>query len=402
MKKFAVFLLMILISFIILISFCKAQDRQITATGEAEIQGSNTMGARQQALTVAYRRAVEKGIGTYIKSQTIVENMQLISDNIYSNAQGYIKDQEIIEEGQRPDSKTYFVTIKATVNVAEIGTDLRSLGILQDIMGNPKILSFIQEISTTGGSTTLVNGSSASIAIEEALQNYNFDLVDREQVDKIRLEEMERMGEFFMESLMEDHKAISRIAQKALENGAQYLLMGTATIDAAANVGATFQSHATIKCRVVDASTAEKVALTQKSESGAGVDRKSADMNAGRRIGEEAANTIIPQIIQNWSKRANRGVAFIIKLYGVKSYGGECRKFMKAVEKISGVTSCNKRLWDAKLQRLELDLTYKGGTCESLIDAIFNAAGGIPGFENFDLEEQTGNNINFVIKSISR
>lgn len=374
------------------------QDKQVTVTGEAEIAGGNSMGARQQALTNAFRQAVEKGVGTLVQSTTLVQNMQLISDNIYSKSQGYVKDYEILEEGQRSNSNNYFVTIRAVVNMAEIGTDLRSLGILQDIMGNPKILSMIEEVSTSSGASVLIEDPSTSIAVEEKLKEYNFDLVDREQVKKIRSEEMQRMGEFFMDKLMEDPDAIARIAKKAQEFGAQYLLMGTALIKPGSRSGGVFQSNATFKCKVVDASTAEKVALTQKAESGRGNDRFSADMYAGQRVGEIAAAAIIPQIIQNWSKRANQGVIYIIKLYGVSSYGKIGRKFMKAVQNIPGVTSCTKRLWDAKLKRLELDVAFKGGSGDNLIDGIFEAVGIVPGFETFDLEEQTGNNINFRLK----
>ena len=387
-----------LLLFLTLIVFpCYGQDREVTVTSEGMIMGSNTMGARSQALTNAFRQAVEQGVGVLIQSNTIVQNFQLISDNIYSKSQGYVKHYEIIDEGQRSDSNSYFVTIRATVNMAEIGTDLRSLGILEDMVGNPKIMSLIQEVSMTSEGRVLVEDASSSIALEEELNKKNFELVDRAQVNKIRAQEMQRMGAFFMDDLFDDPDAIARIAQAAQEYGAQYLLMGNGLIESMPRSGGMFRAIATFKCKIVNASTAEKVALTQVAESGAGPNRSAADMSAGRRAGEVAAPSIIGQVIQDWSKSANEGVQYVIKLYGVTSYGRQGRKFMKAVRSIAGVTSCDKRLWDAQLGRLEMDVSFKGNS-EDLIDNIFEVAGTIPGFEAFDMETQTGNNISFKVK----
>lgn len=376
----------------------QGQDRDVMVTEEAAISNGNTMGARQQALVNAFRSAVEQGVGVLIESSTLVQNAMLISDNIYSKSQGYVKTYDIVSEGKADNRDAYVVTLRATVNLTDIGTDLRALGILRDMMGNPRILSLVEEATAASGSLVLVGESSASIAVEEHLRDHHFELVDRDQVNAIRESEMQRMGEFFVARAYDDPEAVERIAAKAREYGAQYLLLGTATISPGPSTGGAFQSNATFKCKVVDAATAEKVALTQKAEAGRGVDRRSADMYAGQRAGAVAAEAIVPQIVKNWSRRANEGVMYLIKLYGVTSYGQQGRKFISALGTLSGVTQCNRRQWDAKLGRLELDLAFKGGTADDLMDAIFDISGTIPGFGSFDLEEQTGNNITFRIK----
>ncbi|MGA1196641.1 MAG: hypothetical protein ACO36I_09115 [Candidatus Latescibacterota bacterium] len=47
--------------------------------------------------------------------------------------------------------------------------------------------------------------------------------------------------------------------------------------------------------------------------------------------------------------------------------------------------------------RLEIDGAFKGSG-ETLLDGIFDAVSMLKGFELFDLEEQTGNNMNFKLK----
>ena len=68
------------------------------------------------------------------------------------------------------------------------------------------------------------------------------------------------------------------------------------------------------------------------------------------------------------------------------------------MKSVSGVTACNKRLWDDKLGRLEMDVTYKGGSGDELIDGIFETMGQYKEIGKLDLVEQTGNNLNFKIK----
>ena len=285
-----------------------AQDKDVVVTGEAAIQGGNTMGARQQALTAAFRAAVESGLGTLIQSSTTVKNFQLVSDKIYSQSQGYVKNYDVLQEGVNSSNSNYSVKIKAVVNLANLTTDLRALGVLENLMGNPKIMSMIDEVSVSKGESVLAQDPSSSIALEEKLKENNFELVDREQVNKIRQEEMERMGgDFNMEKMMDNPDEVKRIAQKAQEYGAQYLLMGTTIIEQSPPSGGRFQANAAFKCKIVDAATAEKVALTQKAESGIGNSVSSADMYAGQKVGESAALSIIPQIVQNWSKRSNSG-----------------------------------------------------------------------------------------------
>lgn len=371
--------------------------QSVVAQGEAIVDGQNTLVARQQALAVAFRHAIEKGLGIYVQGQTLVQNAALLADNIYTKSQGYIRQHEIINEGLDASTGMYRVQIRADVNSEQLGMDLRSLGILKDMMSNPKILSLIEGYRNTKGQQERIEDNSAALAIETTLIDQQFDLLDREQVQQIRAAELSRMGEFYMERAFDDGEMIMRLAKRAQEQGAQYLIMGQATygIDHTLTMGATVQ--ATIRCRVVDASTAEKIAVAQAAEVGRGQDFLAAELFAGNRAGKVVADKIVPQIIKNWSRRMNDGVVYNIKLYGIESYGLQGRKFMQIMQSIPGVTSCAKRMWDADLGRLEIDVAFKGSG-ETLLDGIFDAVSMLKGFELFDLEEQTGNNMNFKLK----
>jgi len=271
-------------------------DKEVVVSGISDIVGGNTMAAREKAVVNAYRAAVESGLGTLVEASSIVQAATLIADNIYSKSQGYVKSFEVVSEGMGDAPMTYKVTIKAIVNMTQMGDDLRSLGILQDIMGMPKIMSMIDEVSTSSGASVLSSDPSAAIAVEEKLLKRGFELVDKEMVQKIRANEMARMDE-----LMEDADAITRIAKAAAEEyGAQYLLLGVANIEPYSDSGGMKTATSAFKCKIVDTSTGEKLATTQKAETGAGTSWSAADMNAGSRSGSLVADTIIPMLIQNW------------------------------------------------------------------------------------------------------
>jgi hypothetical protein len=70
----------------------------------------------------AYRNAVEKALGGYIRSETRVENHQLIEDKILSISGGYVKNFDYLEGGCKGGS--CYVKIKANVDFFAIKAEL--------------------------------------------------------------------------------------------------------------------------------------------------------------------------------------------------------------------------------------------------------------------------------------
>ncbi|MFP4168481.1 MAG: flagellar assembly protein T N-terminal domain-containing protein [Desulfonatronovibrionaceae bacterium] len=96
-------------------------EEPVTVVGTAPITAGQSQ-AKQQALEQALRAAVEKGVGTLIDSKTTVENYQVLSDKIYSQASGYVNKYDVLSEGPSPDGSMYSTTIQAVVSAANIST----------------------------------------------------------------------------------------------------------------------------------------------------------------------------------------------------------------------------------------------------------------------------------------
>jgi len=98
--------------------------------------------AYDEALRDAKRQAIEKAVGCYVSSQTIVENYTLVRDRVISKSEGAIKRiLKVVNGGIQPDG-FYHVWIKAEVLAAPIRNAVKALSRMERISiikerGNP-------------------------------------------------------------------------------------------------------------------------------------------------------------------------------------------------------------------------------------------------------------------------
>jgi hypothetical protein len=81
--------------------------------GELDMQKE----VKDRAKRDAQNKAVEKAVGTFIKSHTLVSNFQVADDLVYAAVRGKIEKMEVISEGwDEKDRNLYRVKIKALVD----------------------------------------------------------------------------------------------------------------------------------------------------------------------------------------------------------------------------------------------------------------------------------------------
>ncbi len=97
--------------------------------------------ARDDAITDACRRAVEQAVGLFVRSESLMKNFALVEDNIYTNAKGYIKSYEVIDE--RVVNDLYRVKIRAQVWMDKIDTALDDLMEQFKVVGDPRFVLLI-------------------------------------------------------------------------------------------------------------------------------------------------------------------------------------------------------------------------------------------------------------------
>jgi len=87
---------------------------ETTAIGEGR--------TRQEAVNNAIRGAIEKALGTLMKSQTQVSQGKLVWDRIASTSAGYVKNYYVVAEGKDPVSDVYKVKLKVELDDHKLKT----------------------------------------------------------------------------------------------------------------------------------------------------------------------------------------------------------------------------------------------------------------------------------------
>ncbi len=129
----------LLILFSALPNICWSQEyKEITVSGTSDIIGGNEDQAKKMAVKEALRTAVEMGVGVVIQSSTEVKDFALIKDEIKSDAEGYVKEYDIIKEAAK--NGRYNVTLKAKVLTEKINEAFKKrLGKAAQVLGHPSI-----------------------------------------------------------------------------------------------------------------------------------------------------------------------------------------------------------------------------------------------------------------------
>ncbi len=101
----------------------------VVTEGEAAID-NNPSRAREETINQANRLALEQAMGVYVVSETLVENMAVVSDTILTKSSGYISGYKILSESKA--NGILRIKLEATVSVLPLVDQLAKLGLLRD------------------------------------------------------------------------------------------------------------------------------------------------------------------------------------------------------------------------------------------------------------------------------
>src|SRR3990172_8581996 len=119
-------------------------QQQVEAIGTGSITYNDVAAARDRAIDDALRKAVEQTLGTYIDSQTRVQNYMVVEDRILSWSRGYVSNYQITSELKKTP-ELYEVRMLATVNTSDLQRDADAVRNLIMSMGNPRVMILFDE-----------------------------------------------------------------------------------------------------------------------------------------------------------------------------------------------------------------------------------------------------------------
>jgi hypothetical protein len=100
----------------------------VEAEGSAAIHNNNFAQAREQAISLALRGALEKVLSSAVSPQILTAGKSVITDKVYPVTERYILGYRIVREAEQDGA--YVVRIAATIDAGSLKGDLRSLGVL--------------------------------------------------------------------------------------------------------------------------------------------------------------------------------------------------------------------------------------------------------------------------------
>lgn len=242
--------------------------------------------ARDDAITDACRRAVEQAVGLFVKSESLLQNLTLVEDNVYTNARGYIQSYEVIDE--RVAGDLYRVRIRAQVSLDKIDSALDSLWEQFKVAGDPRFILLIEE-SPPDDMEPVVQP-----VLTERLVNLGVKVIDAQQLQSAQAV---RLAKLVLDGDVMAAKTLG------LQQKAEVIIVGRATWKTRGEVfeGSGLHScEATLNARAIRVDTAQVIAArrAQPARLATGFTREDAVVKALTAAANEWLDACLPRLVE--------------------------------------------------------------------------------------------------------
>lgn len=344
----------------------------LTEAGTADI-------ARDHAIKDALRKAVEQGVGTYINSESRVQNFQLLSDRIYSQASGYVSSYKVLSESQ--EGGMYRVAIRAKVKLDRLQDDLSAIGILVEEQGRPRIMVVVKELANPDDITiddALMSQQMLETMILDAFQSKGFPVVDAATVEtNLKKDQLKLI-------LDGDTRAAQLLGMKA---GAEVIITGTAQRSSERKAvpysGAVTDFYKLkISARAINTATAAVMGASAFAR-----EVPFSEDEARRQTADSAATKLMNDILGGWKKHSNA-----VEIHATNAdYAKVLKLKSEILSKVRGVTNVVQRDLTGTTALLEV---VSESSPQEVLDDLgtkkFTVPFEIKGFENNRIEIKFG------------
>jgi len=302
-----------------------APATEITVVGVGSILNNDAAAARDQAIDDAMRKAVQQALGTFIKSETLVQNYQLVDDRILSWSAGYVKKYAILREGKIPID-TYEVQMRATVNLTELRLDDDALAALIE-KENPRVMVMIAE-QNVGEANRLqyfeVDLTAAETAIIDVFRTKGFEVVDQAQAKE------NQQRDVVLSALDGNAKAAAAIAAA---QHAELIVTGKAIAKVATgfSMGGMKSCQANITTRIISADDAKIIATASETAAYPHIDEVTGGTLAIQKAAKKCAETIVTKVAAEAQKRFYNTTTVNLRVQGYRNYN-ELQKFSNTLK----------------------------------------------------------------------
>jgi hypothetical protein len=402
----------------------QTDEAVVPVVGEATIRGDSLLAANAAARAVAYREGLRVQLGRLLDSAGAVQAFPQLA----SRARAYVRREDV--DNEERDGATMRVSLRLTIDVARLKTDLEALGyeirtigaeaasvmvvIDEYYVNNPRSLS--AQAQAQAAPPSAMTGRAAEIpdsafdpftrpefrepgarvsatGLEEALNRNQFTVLDQGSVQQLRADLPGLTAD-----LVKQGDRLADFARRANERfHAQIVVVGATTIINTGRDPSGLETRRSMMTyRAIDASTGRLLASGTVESAAQASDPLIARQRAATRVSEVAAERLIPQLTRAARTAASRGELYIVELVGFTGFA-QARGFLQAVQGVEGVTSARQTQLDLSNHRIRIEVMFTRAR-DDLMGEIFDAAHEVPGLQTIDLRNQRGNEFIFAVR----
>ena len=341
----------------------------IEAKGVASWYQADPARSRDEAIEAAQRDAVEQASGIIISSETQMRNFDLVSDDVLSRSKGFIRNYEVIKEGQ--DGAFYNVAIRANVVKQAFVKDFEdALENLYQRVGKPRVMLVVNEFEAGNGSGNPVfEGEPAKALnvvekeIRKILLKQGFTFIDARALTKGSVVEKAKKG------ANTDHKSM---LDDARTSKAELVMVGRGRISSKGMLQKFNIVEASVGLDVIRTDNGQVMASDVSMGKGLHINEDTAAVIALQKAAEDITPKIMEQVTYLWLKERNEGrrIEMVVKNAGF----GDVLTLRRALgNEVKGVKKVRQKSFSDGVALLEVE--SRDGPdrlAESLYDAQFD------------------------------
>ncbi len=288
----------------------------VQATGTGNIIAGDVAHARDDAIDDALRKAVQQVLGTYLSSETLVQNYQMVEDNILTWTHGYVKNYRVVSERQL-DPSTYQVVVEADIRMDDLKSDAESLQNLLAKMGNPRMMIMVQERNIgenyQGEGYFDVDMTAAETAMNDVFLQKGIEVVDP-SVIKRKLKKRQALA-----ALSGNLSAAAAIAN---EYGAEVIVLGKAVAKVATGVNlyGMKSCQADVTARAINTDTGTIIATASAHSAKPHIDAVAGGTMAIKAASTQVANQLLDKILKKWRAQYYNATSIELDVTGLQNF----------------------------------------------------------------------------------
>lgn len=346
----------ILLILLVTLAICGvARADRFTATG----RGSS----EEAAVTSGLNKAIDLAVQQVLDEETVRKNRQKIAAALKGKTQ---KLARLVQKGDAEFTGSgYELQVVADVNLKALEQEIDALGLMQDAMGNPRIMVLYNPNLPQGASLEKSRSDLESFfdnsygAIVDVLTDKGFDVIDRASALNFAVQVAETH-----EMDLDTNKAALYGLRYNADLVIYYQTVGIGRVGAWNHSGSSAKIF--LRAQLVNPSTSRIVASKDVESGSMAGTIQEALYRAAKDVGQKISVVMIEAVKKNWKREKSGAGTFIVVLDGIADVD-EIAGFKSGLQAVPGMENIREREAGGGSTTLEI---RSGGTADAVKSAV--------------------------------